>query len=184
MKLFLLRHLPTRDNELNINGSRTNTPLSETGLKLAQDLITKLSVNKYDLFIVSPLQRTQQTIQPFLDTLENPKIIIDPLINERDLGLLTNSRRDDGQVAKHQTEQGVSKTAWIPPQGESVYDVQNRAKIFLEKLRDLKEESVLVCSHQIFLRCLEMLILNKPIETAYQDPLPLFENGELRLYEI
>jgi broad specificity phosphatase PhoE len=182
MKLFILRHFPTADNELGINGSQTDTPLSKSGEEQAIKSLEKLSENTYDLFIVSTLQRTLQTIQPYLDTLDNPEIIREPLTIERDLGLLTNSRAGDGKIKKHREEQGTDRISWKPPGGESILDVYERAKIFLTKINKLEAGTILICGHQNFLRCFEMILLNRPIEDFYSSDPPRLENGEIRLY--
>ena len=182
MKIYYLRNTLTTDNEQGINASQTDSPLSDEGKKQATDLIEILAKKTYDLFIVSPLQRSINTIKPYLDTLDNPKIIVEPLITERDLGLLTNSKVNDGQIAKHQKESKMDKVSWMPPQGESIKDVYLRAEKFYDKLFRYKCNSFLICGHQNFLRCLEFVILDKPIEDYYSDNPPCLVNGELRSY--
>jgi broad specificity phosphatase PhoE len=184
MKIYILRHLATTDNEQGINGAQTDTPLSEKGKLRAKELVPELSENTYDAFIVSPLQRTLQTIQPYLDTLDNPKIIIEPLTIERDLGTLTNSRDGDGLIETHRKEQGLDNISWTPPEGESIHHVYARARKFLENLKRLQYDSVLVSGHQNFLRCFEMLLLGRPAEDFYIEEPPLLKNGERRVYEI
>lgn len=184
MKIYILRHLQTTDNEQGINGAQTDTPLSEAGKMRAQELVLILSQNTYDAFIVSPLRRTLQTIQPYLETLHNPEVLTEPLTIERDLGIFTNSRDGDGLIKKSRDEQGVGNIAWTPPQGESIHDVHERAKTFLSKISKMQYESVLVSSHQNFLRCFEMCLLGRPIEDFYSDQPPLLGNGEMRMYEI
>jgi len=186
MKLYLLRHASTSDSENSINGSRTDTPLSETGLKQAQDLVSKLSENKYDLIIVSPLQRTRQTIEPYLSSVGQGNIKIDGLTTERDLGVFTNSRKGDGKIKADVQKQGGDRISWKPENGESILDVYERAKLFVQKLRTEYSEnsSILICSHKNFLRNLELLILNRPPQDFYSDAPPLLEIGEIRGYEI
>ena len=183
MKIYILRHLQTTDNESGINGAQTDTPLSKAGKELAEDLVNKLSENKYDAFVISPLQRTLQTIQPFLETVDSPIVITEPLTIERDLGELTNSRDGDGLIEKHKGEQGTDAIDWTPPHGESINDVYARAEKFLERLSLLPHETVLVSGHQNFLRCLEMHLLNRPAKDFYICEPPLLKNGEMRLYE-
>jgi len=185
MKIYLLRHLQTTDNKKGINASRTDSPLSKEGVKESKKLINILSQNKYDIFIVSPLQRTRKTIDPFLKTLKNPKVVVDELVIERDLGALTNTRRGDGKVAEHRKQYGTDKIKWTPPNGESLLDVHERArKFYLKIIKEYKGQDILVCAHDIFLRSLTFVILNKPIEEFYTDSLPFMTNGELRVYKI
>ncbi len=185
--LFLLRHCSTRDSELGINGSQTDTPLSEKGARDAKSLISTLSKYNYDLIIVSPLKRTRQSIQPYLDTLKiQPSIIIEPLSIERSLGDLTNTIQGDGKIPESMAASGKTKTEWVPPGGESTVDVFKRAQLVLEKIKSLSEKNILICGHQNFLRCLELALLEKEIddENFYSDSPSRLEPGEIRKYII
>jgi len=186
IKLYLLRHSPTKDNEQGINGSQTDTPLSEKGKKLARGLIPKLSKKNYDLIIVSPLKRTFQTIQPYLDSLKQKiPVKTNSLTIERDLGDLTNTVAGDGQIKTHREKSGQDRIAWIPPNGESILDVYKRAKKFLQEIKNkFPKRTILICGHQNFLRCFEMLILNRPISDFYSDNPPRLKNNEMRYYKI
>lgn len=186
-RLYLLRHCSTTGSENGINGSRTDTLLSEKGLAAALELVEKLSVRNYDLIIVSPLQRTSQTIQPYLEALEvRPPIVIEDLTIERDLGELTNTRVGDGKVAASREASGKSKTEWVPPGGESCVQVYGRAQKFLEKIRGRSEKNILICGHQNFLRCFELAILGQSIddEHFYSESPSRLELGEVREYAI
>lgn len=185
--LYLLRHCVTADSEKGINGGQTDTPLSENGLKAATDLIPILSKNIYDLVYTSPLQRTRQTIEPYLNSLGvKPLVVVEPLTIERSLGILTNSISGDGQVPASIKASGKSKVDWRPEEGESTFDVSVRASKFLEILKTRDESNILICAHQNFLRCLELQIQNIPIsdETFFSDSPPKLEPGEIRVYGI
>ena len=185
--IYLIRHCITKDSELGINGSLTDTPLSENGLIQARSLIPTLSKFNYDLIIISPLQRTKQTIQPYVDSLKlSPEIVVEVLTLERDLGLLTNSVNDDGQIPASILASGKTKTEWVPPQGESTIQVYLRAKRFLNSLKKRQKSHILICGHQNFLRCLEMAIKDIPIndDSFFSDSPPRMEFGELRVYQL
>ncbi len=185
--IYLLRHCSTKDNELGINGSRTDTSLSETGLHCATSLITTLSSQVFGLIFVSPLKRTIQTIQPYLESLKTkPPLIIESLITERELGLLTNSKSSEGKVAASITESGKSKVEWIPPGGESIRNVYERAELFLKRIKDRNENDMLICSHQIFLRSIELILSNKSLndENFYSSSSSLMKLGEIRKYRV
>lgn len=183
--IFLLRHCSTKDSELHINGSQTNTPLSEKGLKQAQELISTISEFQYDVIIVSPLQRTLQTIQPYLESLDTqPEVIVEPLTIERDLGGLTNTVAGDGKIPASIRASGKDKIEWTPPGGESFTDVYKRAQIVFKKIKNLKKSSILISGHQGFLRCLELVILKKEMNEVTYNSAPRMELGEIRKYII
>lgn len=183
MKIFLLRHAQTLDNLSGINGARTNSPLTDEGKKQTKQLIPQLKKNKYDVIFVSPAHRTLETVQPYIDSLKKfkPEIISSNLIHERDLGELTGTPK--GAINKYKEENNIKedKIVWRPPKGESILDVTERAKEFLKLLKEkYSNKSVLICGHQNFLRCLELLLLKKSPYEFYSDNPPKLKNGELR----
>lgn len=181
--LYFLRHCTILENELGINGSRTDSTLSENGIKAAVDLIPTISAHNYDLVIVSPLQRTSQTLQPYLKSLKQPPpILVEPLTIERDLGEFTNTRDGDGKIPTDVTAQGKGRTGWQPKGGESTVEVGVRARKFLKEIQGRPEKSILICGHQNFLRCLELLIRGETIDDDhfYSESLPRLKPGEMR----
>lgn len=185
--IHLLRHCISTDNEQGINGSLTDAPLSETGKQQAQDLVSKLQRYSFDLIIVSPLQRTVQTINPYLETLPTkPTVIIEPLTLERDLGALTGTLEGDGKVKADRLASGLSRVEWVPPKGESILVVRERAKQFIEQIKNRTESTVLVVGHQNFLRNVELLLVNQACtdENFYSENPKRLENGEIREYKI
>ncbi len=181
MRLFLLRHAQSLANQKKIADSIIDSELSEEGKKMAKKLVFVLNKNKYDFFIVSPLKRTIQTIQPFLDTLEKPKVEIEPLTIERDLGEFTGTPM--GVFTKYCEQNSFSRVSCRSKNGESVEDVFERAKTFLVLIKkNHKDESILVCGHKVFLRCLTFILTNKPIEEYYSHK--ALSNGEIRKFEI
>ncbi len=188
MKLYLLRHAQTLHNKEGINGSQTPSPLSEEGKKLSQDIIPILKKYQFDVVIVSPLHRTLETIKPFLDSLpdeKKPGVVVDELTIERDLGKLTGTRK--GEIGKYKEQHNITTDpiSWIPPKGESILDVRERAIRFFDLLKkNHREQSILICGHQNFLRNLELLIISRPVTDFYSDNPPRMENGEIREYDI
>ncbi len=184
MKRYVLLHAHTKDREEGRKGSLTDTSLSELGEKEAEDLVPTLKKNTYDIFFVSSLRRTADTLTPFLGTLINPEVIINDLTIERDLGLLTNTTREQFKTYLKDHEV-VDRISWQPPKGESILQVQERAKKFLEYLKNnFADKTVLVCGHKVFLRCLELLIIGKPIGEFYSENPPRLQPAELRYYEV
>lgn len=177
MKIFLLRHTESMGNERRIADSVIDTELSEKGIKDAKKLISALSKNNYDIFITSPLRRTLETLGPFLSTLNNPKVIKDPLTTERNLGEFTGS--PIGTFAKYCQDNSLDRISFRPAKGESVADVYERAKEFLPNIKEnYHDKSILICGHAIFLHCLELLLRDIPLSDFYS--FETIGNGELK----
>ncbi|MBA7490357.1 Phosphoserine phosphatase 1 [subsurface metagenome] len=155
--------------------------LSKKGLKQAKELIRELNKYKFDVFIVSPLKRTIQTIQPYLNILSNPEVVVNGLTLEREGGEFTGGPQDG--IRKYCEKNNLNKVSFRPKKGESILDVYKRAKKFIKFLKDnFNDESILICGHKNFLICLEVALENKSIKDYYSFK-PL-ENKEIRQFSL
>ena len=167
MKIILLRHAETTSNKNDKADSQTDAELTEKGQKDAHNLISKLEDLKIDVFIVSPLKRNLQTIQPFLDTLNDPKVIFSKLTIERNLGDFTGT--PIGTFQKYCDDKNEDKVFCRPKNGESIVDAHERAKKFLQFLKkNYKNKTILVCGHKNFLMCFEILLRDLDIKNYYK----------------
>ncbi|MFH1307990.1 MAG: histidine phosphatase family protein [archaeon] len=180
MKIILLRHSESISNKEDKADSQIDSGLTVKGKKDANELISKLKKLKMDLFIVSPLKRNLQTIQPFLETINKPKVIISELTLERNLGDFTGSEM--GAFQKYCDENKLDKVFYRPKNGESIADTYERAKKFLKSLKKYSDKKILVCGHKNFLMCLEILIKNEDIKDYYNF-IPL-KNSEIREFNV
>ena len=181
MKLYLLRHTESIGNEKGTAYSIMDLGLSEKGKKDAVKLIPNLSKNSYDVFIVSPLGRTIQTIQPFLDTINQPMVIIEPLTIERDLGEFVGTPL--GTFTKYCENKGVDKVSCKSEKGESIKDVYRRAKRFLDLItKKYNNKSILITGHKVFLHCLTLILTSIPVDKYYSEE--QLTNGEIKKFKI
>ena len=73
----------------------------------------------------------------------------------------------------------MDRVSFKPPGGESILEVYERAKEFLESLKSkFGGENILICGHKNFLTCLEILLTGKDIKDYYS--FKELENGEIR----
>ena len=185
MDLYVIRHTKSYGNDLNILDSiskKYDKGLSKKGSIQARELIPKLKKHKFDLFIISSLNRTKDTIMPYLKTLENPKVIVSDLTLERNGGIFTGMKNTaiKEYCNKNEIKDLVS---FRPENGESILEVYERAKKFIEYLKtNFKSESILLCGHKNFISCLEIVLKKKVIKDYYKYPAP--ENGEIRKYKL
>jgi len=186
MELYVTRHAKSLSNEKEIAASISEEycgGLSKLGKQQAKELIPKLQKHKFDTIIVSPLSRTIQTVQPYLDSLKIlPKILTLKLVLERDLGDLIGLSIKEVREIKAKTREDPVK--WIPTKGESILDVQKRAKEFVNYLKkNFNEDSkILLCGHSVFLRALDIILNKGDILKFYNYPEPQY--GVLRKYSI
>jgi broad specificity phosphatase PhoE len=135
------------------------------------------------VIIVSSLKRTTQTVQPYINSLDNPpKVIISKLVSERDLGKLKGKTIEE--VDNYRKKDSTYPVSWKPPRGESVLDVYKRAKEFVVYLKKNfnKSSNILLVSHSNFIRCLDAFLTNKNIMKIYSYKGP--KHGDIKKYLI
>jgi broad specificity phosphatase PhoE len=181
MKIYLLRHVESLSNKENRADSQKDVELSKKGQEDAQKLIPILNQHSFDFFIVSPLRRTLQTIQPFLEIINKPQVIVSGLTLERNLGKFTGTPM--GTFQKHCDDNELDKISCRPQNGESIEDTYKRAKKLLAEIKqNYPHKSILICSSKNFLGCLEIAITGKNIAGYYS--IKSFELGELRKFNL
>jgi broad specificity phosphatase PhoE len=185
MKIFILRHAQSTGNErktIDSIGPKFDLGLSDEGKKQAKELVPKLSKYDFDVFIVSPLKRTLDTIKPFLETLKKPKLIVSELILERNAGDLIG--KPLGSLKKYCEKHNIDDlVSFRPSGGESILEVYERTKKFLDFLKsEFSNESILICGHHTFLRCFEILLTEKNILDYYS--YEGLKNGEIKEFDV
>lgn len=181
MKIYLLRHAESISNKSNLADSQIDSELSSEGREDANKIRYELQKIQPDVFFVSPLQRTRQTLQSFLETLENPIVIESDLLLERDLGDYTGTPINTFQ--KYCEDNNLDKVSTRPLNGESLLDVYAKIMRFLEEVKNkYSNKKVLICGSKNNLMCLQIATESKNITDYYS--FPSFKTGELRSFVI
>jgi probable phosphoglycerate mutase len=186
MKLLVARHNESLGNVANViddnaNPEQDTNSLSEKGKQQSKELVKQLENYKIDIIIVSPLKRTIETIQPYLD--KHPKkVIISDLTSERNAGIFVGRPKE--AIKDYCIQNNIlNRVSFKPEKGESILEVYRRAKKFLNYLkRDFKNETILLCGHVNFLGCLDIAITDKDIKKFYS--YESLKNGELKEYNL
>lgn len=157
MDIIMVRHGQTEDNIKKIF-SRDDTKLTEQGIKEIEG--TKLKIKNFDFQKVyySPLKRTVETLNVLgIEGIENK------LIREIDFGIFT------GHTFNEITEiYPIESKLWVDdsinyriPKGESLIDVYDRIVLFMEEIKDSKENILLVV-HDCVIRLILCWIFDNP----------------------
>lgn len=151
--IYIIRHGETVFNqEHKIQGSGLDSPLSVKGEEQALNLKKRLLKDNFicDLIFSSPLGRAYETAT-LVTSFLNQEIIKDDTLKEINCGKL------EGQSISSIDSEKLYKLRTDPeekyPDGESVMDVMERARLFLKKLKNSSAEKVLIFSHGNFTRC-------------------------------
>lgn len=168
--LILLRHAHSQANEMNIlSGRAPGIDLSQLGHTQAKKLITRLGGGAIDKLYLSPMQRCQSTIDPWLRSSNSSSLLsleVDERFNEMDFGdwsgfkLSTLSKRDLWPLIQ-------SRPSTVKfPKGESFKAAQRRAiegcEEILEKRGRLRH---LVVTHSDLIKLIAVHYMGSHLDT-------------------
>ena len=152
--LLLLRHAVTEHTGARLSGWTPGVHLSEAGREQADGLAGRLGPVPLDAVYASPLERCQETAAAVaeakgldVETLED--------IGEVRYGAWTG--RALKELAREPLWKVVqsSPSAARFPEGESLFEMQARAVLAIERLREAHpEQTVAVCSHADVIKAL------------------------------
>lgn len=165
MKLFFIRHGQTDWNiEGKIQGSR-NIQLNDTGIKQAEELITKVLEEKYKFSKIysSPQRRAAKTAE-ILSKATNIQYIIDDGLGEIDFGAWEGLswREVREQYPTEYNEWYVNRRYTKAPEGESYEDMMKRVLKAIRKIIDENNEDVAIVTHSAVIMCLQCCLTNTP----------------------
>jgi len=150
MRLILVRHGETEGNVMKINEGQKEGILTDKGRLQAIALGKRLSEQKIDVIFVSDLKRCVQTAEHIIIHHPNTPIFYEPLLRERNLGILEGSKR--GEVIRQAQKVGLDIIEHKPQGGESILDVKERVKTFFNMLKnEYSDKTILIISHGQFI---------------------------------
>jgi 2,3-bisphosphoglycerate-dependent phosphoglycerate mutase len=186
--LVLVRHGQSQWNLENRFTGWIDVPLSENGIKEAENAAQKLSIYKFDVAFTSALQRAQQTLNIILDKIHQKNIPIysNQALNERMYGDLQGMNKDEARQKFGEEQVKIWRRSYDvpPPNGESLKDTANRVLPYFEQniLSLIKQnKNILIVAHGNSLRALIMYL-----EKMTPEQILNFELGTAipRVYEL
>lgn len=164
-EIYIIRHGQTDFNLKGIvQGSGVDTSLNETGRRQARAFHNSYGHLPFTRVITSALRRTHETVAPFVD--QGIQWIQYPEINEIGWGTQEGKRSTPESHAEYK----AVVSAWesenyhaAMPEGESAFAMGQRLSRFINDLRQMEEELVLICSHGRAMRALMCLLKEVPL---------------------
>lgn len=184
LKIYLVRHGQDEDNKNGLLNGHRDEPLTELGLKQAQELaefIKGQQIN-FDKVYSSPLQRAYVTALQITKTLNISEPEILPLLIERDFGIMTGKTKADIEIM---CSPKILKTETInyflePDGGEDFPQLIARAQELLKYILEHHQEgNILLVSHGDFGKMIYAAYYNLPWENVLK--LFHFGNSEIIL---
>ena len=141
MKIYVLRHGETKENETGIMQGNMDTLLSKKGIKQCLELHEKLKDLKIDIAFVSPKKRTRKT---FDIVFPNVKKIYDDRLLSRNHGEFEGLRRDQININEYWNIKLNKKYK----KAENVRDLFNRVESLLNEVKEnYNDKTVLLVTH-------------------------------------
>lgn len=145
MKLILVRHGQTEQNKNRIWQGHSEGMLNEEGKEQAKKLADRLEKENIDVIYCSDLQRTRNTIKPYLKKNNTPIYYAEEL-RERNLGVLEGATTE--QIEEYMTKNNINFDNTNFETGETSPEFKGRVfKLYSEVLNKHENETVLFVSH-------------------------------------
>lgn len=168
---ILIRHGETKWNREGRLMGITDIPLTATGVKQAKMVAKHLKSYPFAVIFSSPLIRTLQTARQIHRFHKDIPFIVHVDLKERNFGIAEGLAYEKANALHPEL---VYSETWKylhfrPENGESLYEVQQRARHFLSTtLPRYEGKQIAVVSHGTFLRILAYTILGIPL-THFMD---------------
>lgn len=159
-EFYLIRHGQTDYNKMGIiQGGGIDSSLNDMGRAQAEAFHQAYKQVPFDLIVTSTLQRTHQTLQPFLDLGIEHYTTSD--INEISWGVhegqsYNDSVRNSYQKVIGKWQNGIYEARFEG--GESAAELGERVGRFVQFLKGVSAKKVLICSHGRTIRALICLL--------------------------
>lgn len=153
-----------------VQGSGIDSEINERGHRQAMQLYNYYKHVEFSAICTSLLKRSQQTVLPFLKE-KRATFISTSALNEISWGKLeglptTGEVREQILLANYEWSKG--NTSYAVPFGESPEQVWQRAKAFLEDIRNkFPRGNVLICTHGRTLRVILSMLLGYGLENMH-----------------
>jgi len=190
MRLIMVRHGETVENHEGVINGHGPGRLTERGREQARKLALRLKDEEIDVVYSSDLQRSKETTKEITKFHQAP-VYYAPELREMNCGILEGKPLKD--FSEYRGQNGSLNPEFKPEYGESLREMKERAKRFLNKLLEEYEgKTVLVSSHGGFIKMLFRILLKKPIEETIQlevsnacvNIIEVGENSEIKLNKI
>lgn len=166
-RIFIARHAETDWNRhKRVQGGGSDTPLNETGLKQIKCLAGRLTTEKLEAIVSSPLGRARATAEAIAGEHGHLTIEFDRDLREIDAGELEGvlAKEFGGSLAQLLTVDTDDGPARLPG-GESLTDVRKRVWKVVEGLvTRFPDGEVLIVSHYFTILSLICRVLDLPPE--------------------
>lgn len=159
MNIYLVRHGSTKSNLEGKYYGDYDVELSDEGILEAKALKGKLKDIKFDIIFCSEKRRALETLEIILQT---KNFVIDKRLNERHFGIFENKSYYEINN-RYEKEAQLWNDNWKEykiPKGESAIEAYNRARDFMDNIKNQSYKNVLIVTHGGFIRNVYCYVLD------------------------
>ena len=179
MKLLIVRHGETEENNKKILQGILPGRLTKLGEEQAKELGKKLKKYKIDKIYCSPIDRCRQTLELALKEMDyKGGLEYTPLIQERDFGKYSGKPRSEVNFDELDKDTPENQAMGVEAQKQ----IDQRIKEFLDKVSKESNETVLIVSHSNPIRWMWVNLTGMSFRQVLETV--KIENGEVAEYEI
>jgi len=179
MKLIIIRHGETIENQKGILQGHLPSKLSEAGIEQAKKVALRMKNEKIDFIYSSDLARAKDTAEEIAKFHTNVPLKFVKELRERNLGEFEGKTRAEAGLVGENAAIRFAK----PKYGESTEQLFNRAKDFVFKiLKEHPNDTVLFVCHNGIKKALVCAITGK--ETKDITSIEGFKNTAVSIFEI
>jgi probable phosphomutase (TIGR03848 family) len=168
-RIILLRHAHSVANEKGIlSGQLPGVTLSSKGLEQAKELVARIGASSFDSIRISPMQRCQETIQPWLESKHSSglgKLVLDDQLIEMNYG--SWSGRSLRSLSKERLWKQIQSvpSKVIFPDGERFTAMQKRAfQSVLDAIAEKPNGNHLLVSHGDVIKAVTAKLLTMKLD--------------------
>ena len=169
MNIYLLRHGQTEENKKGSYYGNLDISLNEIGIRQGCKAKEFFSDIKLDRIYVSDKKRTSEMAKLVLGQAE-VQIIQDNRINETNFGDFEGKTYEEIKTL-YPEECVCWQNNWmefVPPSGESYIELCKRVKSFMEDIKKLEVDNILICSHSGVIRAIYCYVMNENIDLFWK----------------
>ena len=169
MNIYLLRHGQTQENRKGSYYGNLDISLNEIGIAQGNKAKDFFKDIKLDRVYVSDKIRTLEMAKLALG-LKEMEIIQDVRINETNFGDFEGKTYEE--IKKSYPKECLSWTnnwkEFVPPKGESYVELCMRVKSFMENIKKLEFDNILICAHSGVIRAIYCYIMDENIDLFWK----------------
>ncbi|EJU23447.1 histidine phosphatase superfamily (branch 1) [Peptoanaerobacter stomatis] len=183
MKIYITRHGRTIWNEEGKLQGSLDSPLTQEGIQMAKDLSKRILPYNIELIVTSDLKRAKDTSSYIRGNMDIPIWYFEEL-REMSYGVWDGMKMEEVYEKYGDEFEKFKKDPhnYNNGSGETYYQLVDRVKASLEKIKNCGYENVLIVSHGITVKALRIILENQPFENIGK--LPVITGCTLIGYEI